>query len=245
MPNDPSNLEKLVRIQTYHSRCSRTSSTGWPRPQEGDGSLLDHSIILYGSNMSNSDRHDNEPLPSAIFGPRHDRIKGGQHVAYPAGSRYYESAGHAARAHGASRSSRSATAPATCRRSERRMPMTSRFVVFAAGTHGHEQRLAATPLIDAVKPPTMSRGRGALEARRGRRCRGIRRHDAADVGRVRRRRRARRSVARRRRRRRRRERLRRDRDGGSGRDRRRRAHRAAARRRSRCERGEPRGRDGR
>jgi hypothetical protein len=50
---------------------------------DGDGTLLDHSIILFGSNMSNSDKHNNDPLPSAVFGRAYGRIKGGQHLKYP------------------------------------------------------------------------------------------------------------------------------------------------------------------
>ncbi len=50
---------------------------------DGDGSLLDHSIILFGSNMSNSDLHNNDPLPSAILGRGYGRIKGGQHLHFP------------------------------------------------------------------------------------------------------------------------------------------------------------------
>jgi hypothetical protein len=45
--------------------------------------MLDHSIILYGSNMSNSDLHNNDPLPSVVMGRGYGRIKGGQHLKYP------------------------------------------------------------------------------------------------------------------------------------------------------------------
>ena len=55
--------------------------------KDGDGSLLDHSIILFGSNMSNSDKHNNDPLPSAVLGHAHGKIKGGQHLKYPQDSR--------------------------------------------------------------------------------------------------------------------------------------------------------------
>jgi hypothetical protein len=58
------------------------------KTQEGTGSLLDHSMILYGSNMSDSNRHNNDPLPSAILGHAHGRIKGGQHLSYPQDSRH-------------------------------------------------------------------------------------------------------------------------------------------------------------
>ena len=64
--------------------CSRTSSTAWRTTEDGDGSLLDHSIILYGSNMSNSDKHDSAPLPLVDLRHGYGRVAGGQHVAYPA-----------------------------------------------------------------------------------------------------------------------------------------------------------------
>jgi hypothetical protein len=51
--------------------------------KDGDGSMLDHSIILFGSNMSNSDLHNNDPLPSVVMGRGYGRIKGGQHLNYP------------------------------------------------------------------------------------------------------------------------------------------------------------------
>jgi hypothetical protein len=86
--DDPSNLEKLVRIQTYHSRLLAHFIERMAATQDGDGSLLDHSIILYGSNMSNSDKHDSAPLPLVIFGHGYGRVAGGQHVAYPADSHY-------------------------------------------------------------------------------------------------------------------------------------------------------------
>jgi hypothetical protein len=49
---------------------------------DGEGSVLDHSIILFGSNMSNSDAHNNDPLPQALIG-RGGGLTGGQHLYYP------------------------------------------------------------------------------------------------------------------------------------------------------------------
>jgi hypothetical protein len=86
--DDPSNLEKLVRIQSYHSKLLAHFVERMAKTEDGDGSLLDHSIILYGSNMSNSDKHDSSPLPLLIFGHGYGRIAGGQHVAYPADANY-------------------------------------------------------------------------------------------------------------------------------------------------------------
>jgi hypothetical protein len=45
--------------------------------------MLDNAILLYGSNMSNSNAHDHFPLPSAVIGGGAGRIKGNQHLKYP------------------------------------------------------------------------------------------------------------------------------------------------------------------
>jgi len=45
--------------------------------------MLDNAILLYGSNMSDSNAHNHFPLPSAIVGTGGGRIKGGQHLVYP------------------------------------------------------------------------------------------------------------------------------------------------------------------
>jgi len=85
---DPANLEKLTRIQAYHSKLLARFIDRMSTTEDGDGSLLDHSIILYGSNMSNSDKHDSSPLPLVVFGHGYGRIKGGQHLVYPPDSYY-------------------------------------------------------------------------------------------------------------------------------------------------------------
>ena len=75
-------------IQTYHTKVFARFIDRLAKTQEGDGSLLDHSMVLYGSNMSDSNRHNNDPLPSAILGHAHGRIKGGQHLNYAQDSRH-------------------------------------------------------------------------------------------------------------------------------------------------------------
>jgi hypothetical protein len=48
---------------------------------DGQGSLLDHSIFMYGSNMSNSHQHSNYPIPNLIVGGGNGKLKqGGQHL---------------------------------------------------------------------------------------------------------------------------------------------------------------------
>jgi hypothetical protein len=86
--NDPAKQDRLAVIQTYHTKVFARFIDRLAKAPEGDGSLLDHSMVLYGSNMSDSNRHNNDPLPSAILGHAHGRIKGGQHVTYGQDSKH-------------------------------------------------------------------------------------------------------------------------------------------------------------
>ena len=81
--NDPAKKAKLVKIQNYHTKVLAKWLTKLQATPDGDGSLLDHSIIRYGSNMSNSDRHNQFPLPTALLGGGCGKLKGGQHLRYP------------------------------------------------------------------------------------------------------------------------------------------------------------------
>jgi hypothetical protein len=80
--------EKLVKIQTFHTEMFARLIGKLQAVQEGDGNVLDHSTILYGSNMADSNRHNNDPVPAVIVGRSHGRIKGGQHLRYPQDSRF-------------------------------------------------------------------------------------------------------------------------------------------------------------
>jgi hypothetical protein len=86
--NNPQKQDKLVQIQTFHTLVFSKFVERLAQAKEADGTVLDHSTILFGSNMSNSDRHNNDPLPAAILGHAHGRIKGGQHLKYPQDSRF-------------------------------------------------------------------------------------------------------------------------------------------------------------
>ena len=82
--NNPEKLVKLVKVQNFHTKVFTGFLDRLAKTPDGDGTLLDHSLILFGSNMSNSDMHNNNPLPAAVFGRAYGRIKGGQHIAMPA-----------------------------------------------------------------------------------------------------------------------------------------------------------------
>jgi len=81
--NRPEKLEKLVKIQNYHVQQLARFLDRLKKTPDGDGSLLDHSMILYGSNMSNSNVHNHFPLPTLVAGGGAGQLKGGRHLKYP------------------------------------------------------------------------------------------------------------------------------------------------------------------
>ena len=81
--NDKAKKDRLVKIQTYHTQVFGKFLAKLAATPDGDGSVLDHSILLYGSNMSNSNAHDEYPLPTIVVGGGCGKLKGGQHLRYP------------------------------------------------------------------------------------------------------------------------------------------------------------------
>ncbi len=80
--NDPAKMERLSLIQKYHTDVFAGFIDRLAKMPDGDGSMLDHSILLYGSNMSNSNAHNQYPLPTTILGHGCGRIRGGQHINF-------------------------------------------------------------------------------------------------------------------------------------------------------------------
>jgi hypothetical protein len=81
--NDPARIEKLVKIQTWHMECFAEFLGKLAAVRDGDGTLLDNAIFLYGSNMSNSDRHSTHPLPTLLVGGAGGKLTGGRHLELP------------------------------------------------------------------------------------------------------------------------------------------------------------------
>lgn len=82
--NDLERINKLVKIQSWHVEKFAEFLSRLAAIKEGEGTLLDHSIFMYGSNMSNSDLHNNYPEPNIIVGGGNGKIKlGGQHIMLP------------------------------------------------------------------------------------------------------------------------------------------------------------------
>jgi hypothetical protein len=81
--NDAEKMAKCVKIQTYHVSLFADYLEKLRKTPDGDGSLLDHLVILYGGGISNSDRHTHGPLPTLVVGGGGGAIKGGRHLVYP------------------------------------------------------------------------------------------------------------------------------------------------------------------
>ncbi len=82
--NDPERIAKLVKIQTWHVEQFAAFLAKLAGTADGQGTLLDHAIFMYGSNMSNSDLHNNYPEPNIVVGGGAGRMKlGGQHIVLP------------------------------------------------------------------------------------------------------------------------------------------------------------------
>ncbi len=80
---NPEKMEKCAKIQRYHIGLFAEYLGKLRNTPEGDGSLLDHVILLFGSGISNSDRHTHGPLPTFLVGGGGGTLKGGRHLVYP------------------------------------------------------------------------------------------------------------------------------------------------------------------
>jgi hypothetical protein len=81
--NNPERLENLTKINTYHVSLLAHFLERLRSTPDGDGNLLDHSLVLYGSGMSNSNIHNHSPLPVLVAGGAAGKMKGGRHLKYP------------------------------------------------------------------------------------------------------------------------------------------------------------------
>lgn len=84
--NDPEKLEKCTKVQVHHVEMFTRYLDKLAAVKEGDGSLLDSVVLLFGSGLSNSDRHTHGPLPIVVVGGGAGTIQGGRHLVYPEGT---------------------------------------------------------------------------------------------------------------------------------------------------------------
>jgi len=81
--NRPEPLEKLAKINTLHMKLFAHFLAKLKSTPDGDGSLLDNSMFIYGAGLSNSDVHYHHDLPILLVGGGGGQIKGGRHIKYP------------------------------------------------------------------------------------------------------------------------------------------------------------------
>jgi hypothetical protein len=84
--NDPEKVAKIAKINTYHISLFTDFLQKMKATPDGDGSLLDHSVYLYGSGMGNPSLHDHENLPILVAGGAATGLKGGRHIKYEKGT---------------------------------------------------------------------------------------------------------------------------------------------------------------
>lgn len=80
--NDPERIERMSWINRYHMELFSKYLGRLRATPDGDGSLLDNMMILYGSGLSNSDRHSGNNLPLLVLGGGGGRLKGDRHLTY-------------------------------------------------------------------------------------------------------------------------------------------------------------------
>jgi Protein of unknown function (DUF1552) len=80
---DPRRIDQFSKINQYHVKMLAHLVDRLAKAQDGDGTLLDHSLVLYGSNMGNPNQHLHYDVPHAVIGGGNGTVKGGRHLAYP------------------------------------------------------------------------------------------------------------------------------------------------------------------
>jgi hypothetical protein len=80
--HDPQKIAQLVRINTYHVQMLAYFLDKLRNTPDGDGTLLDHALIMYGGAMSDGNNHSHSKLPCLLAGGAAGRLRGGRHLAY-------------------------------------------------------------------------------------------------------------------------------------------------------------------
>ena len=81
--NDPERLKKLAKINTYHTQLFSDFLAKLRSTPDGEGSLLDHVMLIYGSALRDGNQHSYDNLPILVVGGGCGEIQGGRHVICP------------------------------------------------------------------------------------------------------------------------------------------------------------------
>ncbi|MES2624156.1 MAG: DUF1552 domain-containing protein [Pseudomonadota bacterium] len=82
--NEQKNKDLFAVLNTYHISVLKGLFDKMAATPDGDGTLLDHSLILYGSSMSDANEHNYDPLPIMLMGNANGLIEGGRHLQFDA-----------------------------------------------------------------------------------------------------------------------------------------------------------------
>jgi hypothetical protein len=80
---NPDRIKDYSKINRYHVACLAYFVEKLQKSKDGDGTLLDHSLILYGTNMGDSNQHLHYDVPHILVGGASGQLRGGLHLAYP------------------------------------------------------------------------------------------------------------------------------------------------------------------
>jgi hypothetical protein len=81
--NDRGNMDRFAQLNTYHMTKFAYFVEKLKGIPDGDGTLLDHSLVLYGSSLSDGNQHNFSPLPLVLAGNAAGKVKGGRHLQFP------------------------------------------------------------------------------------------------------------------------------------------------------------------
>jgi hypothetical protein len=80
---NPKTIAEYAKLNRYHAQCIAYYCQKLKNTPDGDGNLLDHSLVLFGTNMGDSNQHLHYDVPHILVGKAGGQLKGGHHLAYP------------------------------------------------------------------------------------------------------------------------------------------------------------------
>ena len=80
---NPDRIKDYSKINRYHVACLAYFLDKLKKTPDGDGTLLDHTLVLYGTNMGDSNQHLHYDVPGILVGGAGGKLKGGRHLSYP------------------------------------------------------------------------------------------------------------------------------------------------------------------
>jgi hypothetical protein len=80
--DDPAQIRRYADLNRYHVSTLAYFAQKLRSIPDGDGTLLDHSLVMYGTNMGNSNQHQHYDVPHILVGGADGQLKGNRHLAY-------------------------------------------------------------------------------------------------------------------------------------------------------------------